>query len=252
MSQLPVEQRSVELRVSSELLETGFSHVQGGALLSWFGPGVSASWPDFAKSWDRLGQDVFMADGGRYRKRRHGTFRIRSGIVARKPHQPHFQSRDYNRLNGDVQRWFDPVEEAVAAGPVPEAVFAVCNRTFSRTQAGRPIRSWHVEVHQFRIETTLGHVGQPTPEGMHRDGVDWVFVMLVGRNNVADGVTRIGTPGGASLGSFALTCPGDAVFLDDRRVWHGVTPIHAVDPSLPAYRDALVVTFTAETGQDQA
>ena len=37
--------------------------------------------------------------------------------------------------------------------------------------------------------------------------------------------------------------PLDAVFIDDSRVFHGVTAIEAVDPDRPAYRDVLVVTF---------
>jgi len=56
-------------------------------------------------------------------------------------------------------------------------------------------------------------------------------------------VTQIGAPDGSALGSFLLQAPADAVFLDDRRILHGVTEIHAVDPRHPAYRDVLVVTF---------
>jgi hypothetical protein len=103
-----------------------------------------------------------------------------------------------------------------------------------------------VEVHQFRIEASPDVAGQPTPEGLHRDGVDWVFVMLVSRRNVAEGVTEIGAADGRRLGRFTLTEPGDAIFLDDRRVRHGVTPITPIDAAQPGHRDALVVTFRAE------
>ncbi|MBN9545311.1 MAG: 2OG-Fe dioxygenase family protein [Alphaproteobacteria bacterium] len=37
---------------------------------------------------------------------------------------------------------------------------------------------------------------------------------------------------------------GDAVFLDDRPVFHGVTPIEPLDPRKLAIRDVLVITFT--------
>ena len=30
------------------------------------------------------------------------------GAIHRKTHQPHYQSRDYNPLNGGIARWFDP------------------------------------------------------------------------------------------------------------------------------------------------
>lgn len=101
-------------------------------------------------------------------------------------------------------------------------------------------------MHQFRIEARTGEQGLPTPEGAHRDGVDWVIVMLVDRQNVDSGVTDIYAPDGASLGSFTLTAPGDAVFLDDHRVLHGVTPIRPLDVQAPAVRDVLVITFRRE------
>jgi hypothetical protein len=43
--------------------------------------------------------------------------------------------------------------------------------------------------------------------------------------------------------SFTLTEPFDSALIDDRRVFHGVTPVSAHDPSKPGYRDVLVVTF---------
>jgi len=120
------------------------------------------------------------------------------------------------------------------------SIFAFCARSFPL--AGPQ----HVEMHQFRIEASLAEAGRPTPEGMHRDGVDWVFVMLVDRRNVGEGVTRIGAPDGQPLGEFTLAQAGDAVLIDDHRILHGVTEIHGVDPAQPAWRDALVLTFVAE------
>jgi hypothetical protein len=45
------------------------------------------------------------------------------------------------------------------------------------------------------------------------------------------------------LGSFTLAAPLDAALVDDARCFHGVTPVEPQDPSHPAYRDVLVVTF---------
>jgi hypothetical protein len=100
-----------------------------------------------------------------------------------------------------------------------------------------------VECHQFRIEARAGEDGKPTPEGLHRDGVDWVLVMLVARENIAEGVTSIHDNTRELLGRFTLTAPLDAAFVDDSRVYHGVTPVVPIDPARPAYRDVLVVTF---------
>ena len=81
---------------------------------------------------------------------------------------------------------------------------------------------------------------------MHRDGVDFVIVLLVNRANIASGTTSIHGPDGRELGRFTLTSPLDAALVDDSRVAHGVTPVKAIDPAQPAYRDVLVVTFKHE------
>lgn len=230
-------------RVAEILDKRGFVCLDGALTLALLGEGAYATWSSFARSWGKLGEDLYMADGGRYRRRRHAAFVSDQGHVERKPHQPHYQSRDYNPLNGDVQRWFEPVLDDTAQHPVSRAIFDLCSSVISRADRTALDGPWHIEFHQFRIETKPDHVGRPTPEGLHRDGVDWVFVMLVRRENVRDGVTQIGSAEGEELGSFTLQNSGDAVLLDDRRILHGVTEIHALNASAPAYRDVLVVTF---------
>lgn len=234
---------------SQTLAKTGFIRVDADDAAGLLGAAAVADWAAFADSWNDLGLDGFMADGGRYRRRRFAAFSAapgaQAGSVVRKPHQPHYQSRDYNSLNGGVQRWFEPVADAVAHHPVTLAVIQAGLDLFHPNTPAPPA-AWHVELHQFRIEAVAGQAGLPTPEGAHRDGVDWVIVMLIDRINVESGVTQIFAPDGTDLGSFTLTRPGDAVFLDDHRVMHGVTPIRPGDPAAPALRDVLVVTFRRE------
>ena len=151
---------------------------------------------------------AYMADGGRYRRRRFAAFRASSAGIVRKPHQPHYQSRDYNQLNGGIERWFEPVTEAVARHPALTAVLQVSQALFDRmTPAAVRPAAWHVELHQFRIEARPGEAGRPTPEGMHRDGVDWVLVLMVRRENIASGETTIYDLVKCPLGSFTLTAP---------------------------------------------
>ncbi|MEO6102225.1 MAG: 2OG-Fe dioxygenase family protein, partial [Pseudoxanthomonas sp.] len=119
-------------------------------------------------------------------------------------------------------------------------ILAVCRGLFEGL-AGAV--AWHIELHQFRIEAGAGMEGLPTPEGMHRDGVDFVLVLLVRRKNIARGTTIIGAPDGGDANRFTLAHPFDAALLDDHRVYHGVTPVRAKDPAQAAFRDVLVVTF---------
>lgn len=221
----------------------GFSFVEGTAMRSILERfGALTDWEAFGQSWGRLELDTYMADGGRYRRRRHAVFAApASGAITRKPHQPHYQSLDYNPLHGGIERWFEPIEPALGSGASLTTILEFCRSTFSGLAPA--IRAWHVEVHQFRIEARPAEVGRPTPEGMHKDGVDYVLVLLINRENIASGMTTIHADGGHLLGQFTLTAPFDAAIVDDHRVAHGVTPVQALDPSKPAHRDVLVVTF---------
>ena len=105
------------------------------------------------------------------------------------------------------------------------------------------VSTWRIEAHQFRIEAQLGTPGEPTPEGVHRDGVDFVLVAMVDRCNIESGTTTIHSLEGEMLGSFTLADALDAALVDDARVFHGVTPVEAFDPAQPAHRDVLVVTL---------
>ena len=230
-------------KLTAGIATHGFAFVNAPAMRTLLErQGKLADWEAFAASWDDLGLDTYMADGGRYRKRRHAAFGMMPGsdAVSRKPHQPHYQSRDYNALNGGVERWFQPVLPSVGAGPTMTAILRTCRNLFDRLTK---VSTWHIEVHQFRIEARAGEAGRPTPEGMHRDGVDQVLVLLVRRQNVQSGETTIHGLAGEPLGSFTLTDPLDAALVDDNRVFHGVTPVQPVEPSSPAFRDVLVVTF---------
>jgi hypothetical protein len=228
------------------LQRDGFAFVEGARLRPLLTEcGTLADWDAFAASWSDLELDTYMADGGRYRRRRHATFAARSGSdeIERQPHRPHHQTLDYNRLHGGIERWFEPIRPEISAGASMRTTLQFSRALFDRLS---PDTSWHIEVHQFRIEPNPGEAGQPTPEGMHRDGVDYVLVLMVDRRNIASGETSIHDLEGRQLGSFTLTDPLDAALVYDRRVYHGVTPVVPLDPARPAHRDVLVVTFRAE------
>ncbi|WNL45491.1 2OG-Fe dioxygenase family protein [Dyella sp. BiH032] len=218
----------------------GFAFVAHRAMQDLLGG--MADWAAFAASWNDLGPDDYLAAKGRQRRRRHAVFAAGpEGPFERREHQPHYQSLDYNRLQGGIERWFEPILPEVAEGASLQGILRFARDFF--TPLAPQVARWHVEVHQFRIEARAGLAGEPTPEGVHRDGVDYVLVLLVDRENIESGTTTIHGPDGRLLGSFTLTHPLDAALVDDARVFHGVTPVTPRDPSRAAHRDVLVVTL---------
>lgn len=209
-------------------------------------PGAPDDWDRFAESWNDLPLDTHLPDGHRYRRRRHATLSARAGSreFRIEPHQPHYQGLEYNPLVGGIERWFEPIRGEILAGPSFGHIVRFCLGLFGGL---RPQADWHIECHQFRIEARRGAAGLPTPEGAHRDGVDYVLVLLVNRVNIDSGTTTVHDLEGRMLGSFTLSVPFDAALVDDARVKHGVTAVHPLDPEAPAYRDVLVVTFRTRT-----
>lgn len=231
---------------ATQLARRGFAFVSGKRMEEWLGNvSVDSTWRTFADSWNDLVIDAYLAEHGTFRRRRHAAFSLSNdGNATREAHRPHYQSKTYNTLQGGIERWFEPIADDVSASPLFMAVLGLCARVFGTLAPN--VDAWNVETHQFRIEAKAGQAGLPTPEGVHRDGVDFVLVALVNRSNIDSGTTTIHDLTGARLGSFTLKHPLDSAFVDDARVFHGVTPVSAIDEKLPAFRDVLVLTLKAK------
>ena len=199
-------------------------------------------WARFAASWADLPADTFMADGGTYRQRRYAAFEMSRNGMARLPHQPHFQERAYNTLNGGIARWFAPMELAVAdSAPFRHILQAMADKVAAHE--AQPPAKWLVEAHQFRIVAQAGQPGLPTPEGLHRDGRDWVLICLIGSGNIGGGETLVRDGANRIVLRHRLMQPGEGLLLDDRMVRHATSPITAIAKDAPAWRDTLVLTF---------
>lgn len=230
--------------LQSRLQRDGFAFLTADRMRDLLPAEELTDWPSLAASWDDLATDTYLAASGRHRRRRHATFSADvNGPIQREAHQPHFQSLQYNVLQGDLQRWFEPIAPATAEGDSFQRILEFCRNTFGALAPA--VRRWHIEAHQFRIEARGDEAGEPTPEGVHRDGVDYVLVLLIDRTNIERGNTTIHALDGELLGSFTLTHPLDAALVDDARVFHGVTAVTPINPVIPAHRDVLVVTFKA-------
>jgi hypothetical protein len=162
---------------------------------------------------------------------------VRGAEVEPVPRRAHWQPLEYNALHGGLERWFEPIDAAVAAAPVWQRLLAGFGRVCSALEGERP---WYVEAHQFRIDTTDG-IGRPTPEGAHRDGVDFVVVALIDRMGIKGGETRVFEAEGPSGLRFTMTEPWTTLMLDDRRVIHESTPIQPLESH--GHRDTLVLTY---------
>jgi hypothetical protein len=190
-----------------------------------------------APSWDHLELDNYLKDGGHYRRRRHSCFIDSGDAISQTAHRAHWQPVEYNALHGGMHRLFEPVEPGTMAQPawnrLLRAIGAVCSQV-------KPQQPWYVEAHQFRIDTASG-IGRPTPEGAHRDGVDFVAVILIDRIGIKGGETRVFEADGPRGQRFTMLEPWTMLLLDDAAVVHETTPIQPDGAN--GHRDTLVLTW---------
>ena len=242
--------RTVETRdaIVQEMRARGFSLVSPEHVAACFGVANTALLP-LSSTWNDLPRDAYLKDGGKYRSRRHSSFvqtldSLRPPQMTQVAHRAHWQPVDYNALHGGIERMFEPIEPSVCNDVAWRGLLSGLGEAFADL-SGEP--KWFIEAHQFRIDTNEG-IGRPTPEGAHRDGVDFVAVILVNRQGVKGGETRVFDAHGTSGVRFTLTEPWAVLLLDDARVIHETTPIQPDGPG--GVRDTLVLTYRAGSFQD--
>jgi len=199
-------------------------------------------WTQFAAHWDDLEPDRYAADLGTQRLRRYGhfVFNATDGAFASTTHDAFIQPEDSNPLYIGTDRHFEPLTDAFAKDPLLHGILTLLGQL---AMALDDAAAWDAKVTPFRVLATASGAGQPTPEGMHRDGVTLVTSLLVGRRNALGGESTVTDMAGQPVLATTLTDPGTLLFGDDRKTLHGVSPIRPRDPSRPAQRDVLVVTF---------
>ena len=206
-------------------------------------------WGNLAQSWNHLADDKYLKDGGKYRKRKHASVVVTDKSIVVPPYRPHFQPISYNALHGGMNRVFEPCDDAFLKHPAMYDFMIQLGDLFTQvlTKSKPTLTPWFVEVHQFRIDTAHG-IGRPTPEGAHRDGVNFVAVLLVDRLAVSGGESRVFDAHGPQGQRFTLDTPWSLLLLDDTKVLHETTPIQPFDRSHPekSWRDTLVLTYRQE------
>jgi len=206
--------------------------------------GGLSDWRAFAESWSGMPVDKYMADGGTYRRRRYCVFSTCSASdeFLLEPSSAHFQSLACNTSNGGIERRYEPFSIEIVNGASLRTILKEARAVFEQLSSNR---TWHIEAHQFRIEVFANEIGNPTPEGIHRDGVAFGMVMMIDRTNVLNGETTIyRNRDGDPIGQCTLLQPLACLLFEDTRVCHAVSSIVAENPARRGTRDVLVITFS--------
>lgn len=228
--------------VCSELEATAYSLLPASDLN--VPPELLLAWDALRADYPGLPLDEFLPGGLKYRFRRWGKvyFLPSTGEIVSLPASDYFQSTDINTVTGGIVRRFAPLLPPMFDNPFLQALIRFNMDQFPLQQAQRSL-PWQVDIHLIRVVADSTGEGHPTPEGIHKDGAEFVTVHLIEMDNAAGGEVTIYDNDKQPLYRFQLGQLLDSYLFEDPRVWHAASAIKPLDPARPAVRSILTFDY---------
>ena len=177
--------------------------------------------------------DPYIKDN--YRFRRLSRFTVSGNKLIKLPHGYFYQSQQYNPLLGDVKREFAELDDAlIELDDFKKLVLAFSDSCKLHPEA-------EIGVHQIRISCSPQNYGNPAPEGIHRDGTDFIGIFSVDRENIQGGETHLYTDKKEKPVFSKILNPGELLLVNDHEFLHFTTPIKPTSAQ-EGTRDVFVLT----------
>lgn len=173
---------------------------------------------------------------GNYRTRRLSRFKIVGDNVIKLPHGYLYQSKYYNPLVGGIKREFAELDDSLSKlDELKQLIFAF-------TYACKlPHDGLEVGVHQIRTSCSPDNYGNPAPEGIHRDGCNFVGIFAVDRNNIEGGETHLYTSRKDEPVFSKVLNSGEFLVVNDNQFFHFTSSIKPASAG-KGTRDVFVLT----------
>ena len=232
--------------IKGELSATGYSVLRAREIE--MSAELRQEWLSLTIDYSDLPPDEHLPGDGKYRFRRYGRFALTpsSGALRRLPHEDYFQSAEINRVTGGYVRKFAPLLDTAFENPFLHALIRFDFQQFPLAEHLLK-DDWEVHVHLIRVTASESEQGQPTPEGIHRDGAEYVTVHLAELFNALGGEVSIYADKCDLLTSFRLEQVLDCYLFHDASLWHAAAPIRPLNPAHSAIRSILTFDFHPPT-----
>lgn len=185
------------------------------------------------KFFTNLPVDPYMK--GKYRFRRLSRFTVAGNELIKLPHGYLYQRKKYNPLLGDIKREFAELEdELIELDNFKKLILAFSDSCKLHPEAD-------IGVHQIRTTCTPENYGNPAPEGIHRDGTNFIGIFSVDRDNIQGAETHLYTARKENPVFSKVLNPGEFLLVNDHEFLHYTTPIKPIDQQ-QGTRDVFVLT----------
>jgi hypothetical protein len=136
---------------------------------------------------------------------------------------------------GDIKREFSELDDAL----IEQDIFKHMILAFSDSCKLHP--EAEIGVHQIRTTCSPDNFGNPAPEGIHRDGTDFIGIFSVDRNNIQGGETHLYTAKKEKPVFSKILNPGELLLINDHEFFHFTTPVKPTAEGVGT-RDVFVLT----------
>ncbi|MBD2269133.1 2OG-Fe dioxygenase family protein [Anabaena sp. FACHB-1391] len=188
----------------------------------------------FQPFFDNLPIDPYIK--GKYRSRRLSRFLVSRDKLLKLPHGYLLQTREHNPLLGGIKREFSELDNAlIELDMFKHLIFAFCDSCKLNIEA-------EIDVHQIRTTCSPNNLGNPAPEGIHRDGSDFIGIFSAGRDNIEGGETHLYAAKKEKPVFNKVLQPGEIILVNEHQFFHFTTPIRPQNPGLGT-RDVFVINY---------
>jgi hypothetical protein len=157
-----------------------------------------------------------------------------------------YQSSNYNNVNGDILRKYKNINSSILEDDCfkyfVNTFLTTINNEFKKNSINDKIK--YIQVHQIRVYTESEDEIDLVPEGIHKDGYNFIAMCCVTRRNISGAISHIYDESKTIVHSVQLQ-EGEMLVLNDHKMFHSVSPIKLNKTSKKVktgYRDIFVFT----------
>ena len=205
---------------------------------------INNSLQKFKLSYNNLKIDTYIENNDppkRLRKfaRYYATINTKYSDIEYDDNTIYNQTVDDNRNNTRV---FSPIDKEFIYS---NFILNLLNYSINNIKYFVPdIKKIQLDVHQVRNIIYPNSYSTNSPEGVHRDGCDFIISAFV--------VNKINIKGGTSIiknydktdHKYIILNNGEGIFQEDRELWHYITPFECDNHHYLGYRDIIGIDIT--------
>ena len=157
-----------------------------------------------------------------------------------------YQSSNYNNVNGDILRIYKNIDETILEDDCfkyfVNIFLTTINKELTKNYINDKIK--YIQVHQIRVYTENKDEVNLVPEGIHKDGYNFIAMCCITRKNISGAISHIYDESKNIVHSVQLQ-EGEMIVLNDDKMFHSVSPIklnETNETNILGYRDVFVFT----------